>query len=249
MDAVIFDVDGTLIDSVDAHARAWQEALADFGYHVRFEDVRAQIGKGGDQLLPVFVPTDELKRVGEALERHRGELFKRRYMLGLQPFASVRELVEHILGTGRRIALASSATADEVETYKRIARIEDLVAEETSADDVERSKPHPDVFEAALERLGGVSAGGAIVIGDTPYDAEAATRAGLATIGVLCGGFPEADLRDAGCVAIYRDPADLLERFDESPIVRTDLLGSQPLHGIDTHRPGRGRKARGKRRE
>jgi beta-phosphoglucomutase-like phosphatase (HAD superfamily) len=228
MDAVILDVDGTLIDSVDAHARAWQEALADFGYHVRYEDVRAQIGKGGDQLMPVFVPADDLPRVGEDLARHRGDLFKRRYLLGLQPFAAVRDLVERILGSGRRIALASSARADEVETYKRIARIEDLIAEETTADDVERSKPHPDVFEAALERLGGMSPGQAIAIGDTPYDAEGAAKAGLATIGMLCGGFPEADLLGAGCVAIYRDPADLLERFDESPIVRPTTRPAAP---------------------
>jgi HAD superfamily hydrolase (TIGR01549 family) len=228
MDAVIFDVDGTLIDSVDAHARAWQEALADFGYHVRFEDVRAQIGKGGDQLMPVFVPADELPRVGDALERHRSDLFKRRYLLGLQPFAAVRDLVERILGSGRRIALASSAKADEVDTYKRIARIEDLVAEETSADDVERSKPHPDVFQAALERLGGLPAGEAIVVGDTPYDVEAAAKAGLATIGVLCGGFPESDLRAAGCVAIYRDPADLLAGFDDSPIVKPPTRRAAP---------------------
>src|SRR5262245_27788149 len=118
MDAVIFDVDGTLIDSADAHAHAWQEALADFGYHVPYEDVRAQIGKGGDQLMPVFVPPDELPKVAEGLERHRGDLFKRRYLLGLQPFAAVRNLVERVLASGRRIALASSAAADEVETYK-----------------------------------------------------------------------------------------------------------------------------------
>jgi beta-phosphoglucomutase-like phosphatase (HAD superfamily) len=116
------------------------------------------------------------------------------------------------------VALASSAKADEIETYKRIARIEDLVADETTSDDVERSKPHPDVFLAALEQLGQVRPTDAIAVGDTPYDAEAAGKAGLATIGLLCGGFPETDLRAAGCVAIYQDPADLLARFDASPL-------------------------------
>ena len=218
MDAVIFDVDGTLIDSVDAHARAWQEALADFGYHVRFEDVRAQIGKGGDQLMPVFVPRDQLDRVADDLERHRSELFKRRYLLGLQPFPGARELIARVLASGRRVALASSAKADEVDVYKRIARIDDLIANETSADDAERSKPHPDIFQAALARLGGVDPSDAIVVGDTPYDAEAAGKAGLPIVGVLCGGFPEADLRAAGCEAIYQGPADLLARFDDSPL-------------------------------
>lgn len=218
MKAVIFDVDGTLIDSVDAHARAWQEALADFGYHVRFEDVRRQIGKGGDQLMPVFVPPDQLARIGAELESHRGELFKRRYLLGLQPFAGARELVERVLSTGRRVVLASSAKADEVDVYKRIARIDDLIANETSSDDVERSKPHPDIFQAALARLGEVQPRDAIVVGDTPYDAQAAGKAGLPIVGVLCGGFPEADLRAAGCQAIYEGPADLLAHFDDSPL-------------------------------
>lgn len=218
MKAAIFDVDGTLIDSVDAHAHAWQEALAKFGYQVPFTDVRSQIGKGGDQLMPVFVPAEDLERIAEALEKYRGELFKQRYLPGLRPFPDVRALIERVLGAGLQVALASSAKADEVEEYKRIAGIDDLIAHETSSDDVERSKPHPDVFHAALRRLHDVDPADAIVVGDTPYDAEAAKKAGLATVGVLCGGFPEADLRAAGCMAIYRDPAELLARFEESPL-------------------------------
>jgi len=218
MKAVIFDVDGTLIDSVDAHAKAWQEALGDFGIQVPFEEVRAQIGKGGDQLMPVFVPRDELERIGEALDAHRGEIFKARYLPTLRPFPSVRELVQRVIASGGSVALASSAKADEVDTYKRIARIEDLISKETSSDDVERSKPHPDIFQAALARLGGVLPSEAIVVGDTPYDAEAAGKAGLAIVGVRCGGFPESDLRAAGCMAIYQDPADLLARFEQSPL-------------------------------
>ena len=218
MKAAIFDVDGTLIDSVDAHAHAWQEALAEFGYQVPFAAVRSQIGKGGDQLMPVFVPAEELDRIEEALEKHRGELFKRRYLPGLKPFPDVRALIERVLNAGLQVALASSAKADELEVYKRIAGIDDLVTHETSSDDVERSKPHPDVFHAALRRLHGIAPTDAIVVGDTPYDAEAATKAGLETVGVLCGGFPESDLRGAGCIAIYRDPAELLARFEESPL-------------------------------
>jgi HAD superfamily hydrolase (TIGR01549 family) len=218
MRAVIFDVDGTLIDSVDAHAKAWQEALGDYGIEVPFEAVRAQIGKGGDQLMPVFVPRDELARIGDALEAHRGEIFKTRYLPTLRPFPSVRDLVQRVIASGRTVALASSAKADEVDTYKRIAGIDDLISRETSSDDVERSKPHPDIFQAALAVLGGVLPSEAVVVGDTPYDAEAAGKAGLAIVGVRCGGFPESDLRAAGCVAIYQDPADLLARFDQSPL-------------------------------
>lgn len=216
--AVIFDIDGTLVDSVDLHARAWQEAFAHFGKKVSFEEVRYQIGKGGDQLMPVFLSKDELEEFGEELEKYRGELFKREYLSRVEGFPRVRELFERVRAEGGRIALASSAKEDELEAYKRKADIEGLVEEQTSADDVEKSKPHPDVFEAALAQLGDVSADEVVVVGDTPYDAEAAGKIGLRTVGVLCGGFPEADLRAAGCIEIYRDPSDLLARYEESAL-------------------------------
>jgi HAD superfamily hydrolase (TIGR01549 family) len=210
----LFDIDGTLIDSVDLHAHAWQEAFAHFGFRIPYEQVRGQIGKGGDQLMPVFIPKDQLERTGERLEKYRGELFKQKYLPQVKPFPKVRDLFARITHDGYRIALASSANADEVAHYKELANITDLVDLETTRSDVDHSKPCPDVFEAALERLG-ISADAALVIGDTPYDAIAARRAGLRTIGVLCGGFPETDLREQGCMAIYRDPADLLGRYSE----------------------------------
>jgi HAD superfamily hydrolase (TIGR01509 family) len=216
--AVIFDVDGTLVDSVDLHARAWQEAFAHFGKQIPYERVRYQIGKGGDQLMPVFLSKEELEEFGDELEKYRGELFKRQYMARVRAFPEVRELFERINSDGKQIALASSAKGEELATYKKIANIEDLVEEETSKDDAEKSKPHPDIFEAALARLGDPKKSETIVVGDTPYDAEAAGKAGLRTIGFLCGGFPREDLRAAGCVRIYNDPADLLARYDSSPI-------------------------------
>ncbi len=216
--AVIFDIDGTLVDSVDLHARAWQETFRKFGREVAFEKVRHQIGKGGDQLLPVFFSKDELARFGDEMEKYRGELFKREYISQVRAFPQVRELFQRILDEGLRIALASSAKEDELKVYKEIAQITELVEEETSADDAEKSKPHPDIFEAALEALNDIEPHEAVVIGDTPYDAEAAGKANLRTIGVLCGGFPEAELRAAGCADIYRDPADILARYDSSPL-------------------------------
>jgi HAD superfamily hydrolase (TIGR01549 family) len=216
--AVIFDVDGTLVDSVDLHARAWQEAFAHFGKQIPYADVRSQIGKGGDQLMPVFLSKEELDEFGEELEKYRGELFKREYLPRVKAFPSVRELFERIRQDGKQLALASSAKEDELSSYKRIANIEDLVEEQTSADDAEKSKPHPDIFEAALARLDDMPASEAIVVGDTPYDAEAAGKAGIKTIGFLSGGFPEEDLRAAGCVRIYRDAADLLAHYDSSPL-------------------------------
>ncbi len=216
--AVIFDIDGTLVDSVDLHARAWQEAFRHYGRDVAFPEIRHQIGKGGDQLLPVFFSPEELDKFGEELEKHRGYIYKRDYLPLVRGFPRVRPLFERIRRDGKRIALASSAKADELETYKKLADIEGLVEEQTSADDAEKSKPHPDIFEAALSQLGDVRPDEAIVIGDTPYDAEAAGKAGLRTVGVLCGGFPEGELRAAGCIKFYKDFSDLLAHYEESPL-------------------------------
>jgi HAD superfamily hydrolase (TIGR01549 family) len=216
--AVVFDIDGTLVDSVDLHAQAWKEAFKHFGKEIPFEEVRHQIGKGGDQLMPVFFSKKELDEFGEEMEKYRGELYKRDFLKRVSAFPRVRDLFLKIRDDGKRIALASSAKKDELTTYKKIARIEDLIEEETSADDADKSKPHPDIFEAALAQLGEVKPDEVIVVGDTPYDAEAAGKINLRTIGVLCGGFAEAELRAAGCVQIFKDPADLLERYEQSEI-------------------------------
>ena len=223
VDAVIFDVDGTLVDSVSLHAQAWQDAFADFGFQHDFARIRSQIGKGGDQLLPVFLTGEEIEGKGKALEEHRGKVLRERYLHRIQPFAEVPALFKRILDDGKRVALASSAKAEELKFYKQLAGIEDLVEIETSSTDAEKSKPHPDIFQAALSRLDSMHPDRAIVIGDTPYDAEAASKAGMRTIGLLCGGWAEQDLRGAGCIAIYRDPADLLAQYASSPIA-----GQQP---------------------
>ena len=214
--AVIFDIDGTLVDSVDLHAQAWKEAFKHFGKDIPFQQIRHQIGKGGDQLMPVFFSREELDEFGEEMEEYRSNLYKREFLPRVRSFPLVRELFERIKADNKRIALASSAKEEELAAYKKIARIEDLVEEETSADDAERSKPHPDIFKAALGQLGDISKDEAVVIGDTPYDAEAAGKLRVRTIGVLCGGFPERELRAAGCMDIYGDPADLLARYGET---------------------------------
>jgi HAD superfamily hydrolase (TIGR01549 family) len=218
--AVIFDIDGTLVDSVDLHAEAWQEAFKKFGCDVPFERVRYQIGKGGDQLIPVFFPLEDVKRFGKEMEAYRAKLFKEDYLPRVRPFPQVRELFERIIADGKRIALASSAKDDELKTYKEIARISDLVEAETTADDVARTKPHPDIFAAALSQLGDLSSQEVMVVGDTPYDAEAALKIHLHTIGLLSGGFPEEALCASRCIAIYKDPADLLANYQQSPIAQ-----------------------------
>ena len=216
--AVIFDVDGTLVDSVDLHAEAWHRAFLHFGFDIPVERIRTQIGKGGDKLMPVFLPRQVLQEKGEEIEKFRGDLFKNDYLPRVRSFPRVRELFEKIRSEGLKIALASSAKKDELKSLKQIARIEDLVDCETSADDIESSKPDPDVFHAALQCLRSIRPEQAIAVGDTPYDASASRKAGVACIGLLCGGFPEDDLRNAGCIAIYADPADLLAKYETSPL-------------------------------
>lgn len=215
MRAAIFDVDGTLVDSVDLHAQAWVDAFAQFGHDVPFEKVRMQIGKGGDQLLPAFLSTEELAKSGNAIEQWRGDHFKRVYLGRVTGFPKVRELFCRLIDDGWKVALASSAKQDELQIYKRIAQIEDLLDTETSSDDAERSKPHPDIFQAALKCLG-AGPKDCMVVGDSPYDAEAAIKAGISAVGFLCGGFPEAALTVAGYHALYKEPADLLARYDAS---------------------------------
>jgi HAD superfamily hydrolase (TIGR01509 family) len=216
--AVVFDVDGTLVDSVDLHARAWQDAFRLFGKEVPFDDIRFQIGKGGDQLMPVFFPRQELQRFGEEMQTARGRIYRERYMGQVRAFPKVRELFERIQRDDKRIALASSAEKEEFEANLKLLGIGDLIDAATSAQDAERSKPFPDIFEAALAKLEGIRADESVAVGDTHYDAEAAGQIGLRTVGVLCGGFPEEDLRSAGCVEIWKDPADLLKHYERTAI-------------------------------
>jgi phosphoglycolate phosphatase-like HAD superfamily hydrolase len=215
--AIIFDIDGTLVDSVDAHAESWARTFSHFGHPVSVADARFQIGKGGDLLVPYLVGDEAAQAQGADMAIWRADLFKREYLPHIRPFPQVPDLFRHIRAQGQRIALASSAKGDELQVYKEIAGITDLVDEETSADDAEKSKPHPDIFAAALQRLG-LPPQQAVVVGDTHYDAEAAAKAGMGAVGMLCGGFPEDVLRRAGCIAIYRDPAALLAGYAASPL-------------------------------
>ena len=163
---------------------------------------------------------EELAKFGKELEEYRSELFKKDYLPRVKAFPKVRQLFERIRLDRKHIVLASSAKGEELDSYKKIARIEDLVEAETSSDDADKSKPHPDIFDAALEKLGDVAPDRVRVVGDTPYDAEAAAKAKLRTVGLMCGGWNERDLRRAGCTAIYPDVAGLLAHYDDSPIGR-----------------------------
>lgn len=219
-ECIIFDVDGTLLDTNDGHARSWEEVLERHGYSISFDEIRKQMGKGGDQLLPVFLPKDVVERDEEKLGKERSRLFSEKYWPSAKPFPMVPELFAKLKAAGHRLALASSGNKDEVEKYKHRAGIAEYLETQTSSDDAEKSKPHPDIFQAALKGLGNPDPSTVIVVGDTPYDAEAAGKAGLRTVGVLCGGFSAGELMQAGCVAVYADPADLLANYATSPLAK-----------------------------
>jgi phosphoglycolate phosphatase-like HAD superfamily hydrolase len=213
--AVLFDVDGTLVDTNDLHAAAWREAFLNFGLDRPVEEIRWQIGKGGDNLIPSLFPELDEARRGE-IEDYRGDLFKRCYLPRAVPFPGVRALFERLAGEGVKIVLASSSHSEEVDFYLGLIASADLVAATTSKDDVERSKPCPDIFEAALAKVAPIAAAEAAVVGDTPWDAKAAARLGLRTIGFRSGGFPDEALAEAGACELYDGPEDLLRRYEQS---------------------------------
>jgi phosphoglycolate phosphatase-like HAD superfamily hydrolase len=217
MPAILFDIDGTLLDSVDLHARAWREAFLAFGKDIRFEEIRAQIGKGGDQLLPVFFTPSEIKARGKEIERWRSDRYKLRYMPRVRAFPGVRTLFGVLRARGWTPVLASSAKKDELDVYVQVLDVADLIDATTSKDDVARSKPFPDIFAAALDRVPASERAGSWVVGDSPWDALAASRLGLPTVGFRCGGFPADDLQAAGARVLFDGPWDLLARLDQSP--------------------------------
>jgi len=211
----IFDIDGTLVDSNDFHAQSWVRAFDAYGKKIPFQKIRRFMGEGSDQLLPEFLNKKEIKEFGEDLGKLNGEIFKRNYLRKVRPFPRVRVLFKEIRRRGGRIALASSSDAKEVEQYKQLARIENLVEKSTTADDADKSKPSPDIFHAALKLLGHPRHDSVLVIGDSPFDALAAKKAKIGAVGVLCGGFSKRVLLANGFGKVYRDPADLLENLQE----------------------------------
>jgi HAD superfamily hydrolase (TIGR01509 family) len=213
--AVLFDVDGTLVDSNDAHAHAWVEAFAEFNITVEFAQVRRCIGMGGDKLMPAVSGIDAESSRGKQIGERRSEIFTTRFLPNIRPFPDAARLVAALKAQGLTAVAASSAQKDELGKLLAIAGVTGLMDDETSSDDAEESKPEPDIIEAALARAG-AKANEAIMIGDTPYDVEASLGAGVPIIGFRSGGWGDADL--TGAIAIYDGPADLLRRLAESPL-------------------------------
>lgn len=196
LEGLIFDVDGTLVDSNDLHTQCWLEAFQHFGKSFEYDVMRHQIGKGGDLLVPDLLQAKEMRAFGEKLKKYRTDLYKKRYMPEARPFPHVRELFETLRERDVKIALASSSNPDEVEYYTRLLRVGDLLEGSTSKGDAEHSKPSPEIFQAALERIGTDDAF-TMTVGDTPYDILASHRVALPIIAVLSGGFERALLAKA----------------------------------------------------
>lgn len=212
---VILDVDGTLVDSNDAHARSYVEAMRENGIDVSYEDVRRAIGMGGDNLLPTVAHVEKDSEQGKKITKRRGEIFKAEYRPHLKPFPDVRALLERMRGGGLKLVISSSAESDELQSLLEIAGVTDLIDETVSSKDVQSSKPAPDPIVVALKK-GGLAPDSVYMLGDTPYDIASAAKAGVRTLAVRCGGWGHADLKDAA--AIYADPADLLAQYDRSPL-------------------------------
>lgn len=213
--AVLLDVDGTLIDSNNAHAQSWVEALDEHGMSVPFSKVRPLIGMGGDRLLPKVAGIEEDSVHGKAIGQTRKRLFREKYLPNLEPFPEVRALLQRMKEEGLQLVVATSSGEDLLGDLLQKAQVADLIPERTTKDDAEESKPAPDIIEAALKKSG-VRPDEAIMIGDTPYDVEAANRAGVSAIALECGGWTQSQLEST--VAIYKDAADLLKNFESSPL-------------------------------
>jgi HAD superfamily hydrolase (TIGR01549 family) len=212
--AFIFDIDGTLVDSNELHVQSWDRAFRHFGKTFPIEALRDQIGKGSDQYIPQFLTADEIKSFAKQLDDYRSEIFRKEYLPKVRPLPNVRELFERLKNDRKRIVLASSGKQKDTEYYVDLLKIDHLIEGYVSGDEADRSKPAPDIFTACVDKFKLVR-NESIVIGDTRFDAEAAARAGLRSIGVTCGGTDANILRAAGATAVYKDPADILVHYDE----------------------------------
>jgi membrane protein len=240
--AVLFDIDGTLVDSNDYHVMAWEEAFAREGAGIGPDAIHQQIGKGADMLIPTLLP-DATDVIRQRLTQAHGEIFKGKYLDLVVPFPSARDLLLRTQDSGKQVVLASSASRPELEHYLQLLDANSIVAETTSADDVEHTKPAPDIFASALGKLSGIEAQEAIVIGDTPYDIEAASRCGISAIGVRSGKFPDATLRDAGAVALYDDVAAILSDFATRRSLRTPKPKARHVERCRPHKLSSGEPA------
>jgi HAD superfamily hydrolase (TIGR01509 family) len=216
MTVAILDIDGTLVDTNYQHALAWYRAFRKHDVVVPIWRIHRHIGMGADQLLPALTDEDFEREHGDAVREDEKDLYMQ--MIGeVEPMRDARKLIEDLKARGHTALLASSAKQDEVDHYLDLLDARELADGWTSSADVEATKPEPDLVHSALEKAG-ADAEDAVMIGDTPFDIEAAKRAGVPTIAVMTGGFSEAELRDAGASAVFESVAELRERLAETAL-------------------------------
>lgn len=219
---VLFDIDGTLVDSNEAHAQSWVDTLHEAGYEVPFDVLWPMIGMGGDKLLPAATGIEIDSDLGKALGDRRWEIFQRDYLLNLRPTPGARDLVQRMKDDGLELIVASSASGEELGALMEAAQVADLFEKTTSSSDAEESKPDPDIVQAAVKKSG-MKPDELIMLGDTPYDVQAAIGAHVNLVGLLCGGWTAIEL--SGATAIYSDPADVLRWYDASPFAVKAIAG------------------------
>jgi HAD superfamily hydrolase (TIGR01509 family) len=212
--AAILDVDGTLVDSNYQHTIAWHRAFRQVGVTPPIWRIHRHIGMGGDQLVSAVARQEIEDRHGDELRRAEKRQFGK-LIDEVCPFEGAGELIEQLDRRGSQVILASSASESEVERYIELLEAEEAVAAYTTADDVKRTKPEPDLVHAALDKAGSERA---VMVGDSTWDISAAKRAGLETVAVLTGGFSKAELEEAGAVAVYESIAALCDDLNSTPL-------------------------------
>ncbi len=212
---VLFDIDGTLVDSNDAHARAWELAFAEHERKIEFDAIRRAIGMGGDKLLPEVASIDAESTLGRKISDARARIFKQKFLPTLKPLPGARDTLLRVANAGMKVGIATSAKKEELKALLEIAGVVDLVDGASSSADAKNSKPDPDIVQAALAK-NDAKPEDALFVGDTPYDVSAGRRAGVRVIGVRTGGWDTKALE--GAVAVYTDLPELLARWDESPL-------------------------------
>ena len=217
VEAVLLDIDGTLLDSNDAHAQAWSDVFHEAGLEIGSETVRPLIGMGSDKLLPKLTGIAVESEEGKRLIERRKEIFLKEYLPVVRPFPKARELLERMRADGARLVVATSASDDELRSLLAALGAEWLIDDKTTSSDAKRSKPDPDIVRVAVDKAG-VGPERCAMLGDTPYDVEAATRSRVRPVALRCGGHGDEELR--GAAEIHEDPAELLSRYDESLIGR-----------------------------
>jgi membrane protein len=219
--AFFFDVDGTLVDSNELHVLAWQEAFRQHGKEISRAAIRKQIGKGGDMLVPALLPNGD-PPLREAIASAHGEIFQSRYLRQVKPFSRAAELIQALHRRGIRIVLASSAKPEELEHHVQLLGVASLLHATVTSGDVNRSKPAGDIFAVALQKVAPIPAPATLAVGDTPYDVQSARKNGIETIAVRSDAFTDAELKEAGALAIYDDVAAILADLEHVLTLRTE---------------------------